>query len=104
MSGDDDIAARLPEPPPPAPARRQVAIDAAMRRFDAVHGNEQVAEPTVRLPWWEKIGRPQVAALVTAGLVALVGVPAAWLSISHHAAPATEQYAGARDSLATAEV
>src|SRR3982751_4061724 len=36
MASDDDIAAFLPTPPRPAPAKRAAAIDAAMRRFDGV--------------------------------------------------------------------
>src|SRR5882757_978740 len=95
MGVDDDIAAQLPEPPPPAPLRRQGAIDEALRRFDAVHGGEPIAEslsnPARGAPWWTRIGRPQAAALVTAGLVALFGVPAAWLSVSHRPVPVSQE-------------
>ena len=90
MAGDDDIAAHLPEPPPPAPLPRQRAIDEAMRRFDAAQGLEVVGQPpapSLGEPWWRRVGRPQTAALVTVGLVALLGVPAAWLSVSQKSAP-----------------
>src|SRR3954471_2231321 len=104
MAGDDDIAAQLPEPPPSAPLRRRQAIDEAMRRFDAAQGVDAMAEPlrapAAKAPWWTGIGRPQAAALVTAGLVALLGVPAAWLSVSQRSAPVDQpQLASSVDHL-----
>jgi tetratricopeptide (TPR) repeat protein len=92
MAIDDDIAAQIPEPPLPAPLRRQAAIAEALRRFDGARGGEPVAAgpPVVPAPWWVRIGRPQAGALVTAGLVALFGVPAAWLSLSHRPMPVSQ--------------
>jgi hypothetical protein len=86
MSTDDDIAAALPKPPPPAPARREAAIGEALRRFDA--GGE--ASPTSAGPerakpkprWWTALGRPQTGVLVSAALVALIGLPVAWVSLT----------------------
>lgn len=102
MNGEDDIAAQLPDPPPPAPLRRQAAIGEALRRYDAAHGGEPVAEPLppAREPWWARIGRPQAAALVTAGLIALIGVPAAWLSVSHRTAPMSQAQLASADHVA----
>jgi len=89
MGVDEDIAASLPEPPPPAPARRDAAIEAALRRFD---GDESPAPPArtpqPSEPWWRQLHRPQLGALVSAALVALVGVPAVWLSMSERPRPA----------------
>ncbi len=107
MSPDDDIAAQLPEPPPPAPLRRQGAIDEALRRFDAAHGAQPIAEPlpaaATREPWWAGIGRPQAAALVTAGLVALFGVPAAWLSVSQQSKPVSQTQLASADNGSVAQ-
>lgn len=95
---DDHIAAALPEPPPPAPARRGAAIDAALRRFDGADG-EAASSPgrpaPAHPPWWRQLGRPQAGVLVSAALVALVGVPAVWMSIENRpAAPAPDALSG----------
>jgi hypothetical protein len=34
MDRDDDIAVSLPPAPPPAPAKREATIEAALRQFD----------------------------------------------------------------------
>jgi len=103
MTSDDDIAAQLPDPPPPAPLRRQAAIGEALRRYDAAHGGQPMAEPLAAAPareaWWARIGRPQAAALVTAALIALVGVPAAWLSVSQRSGPVSQAQLASADSV-----
>lgn len=76
----DDLS--LPTPPPPRPARREASIDAAMRRFDGVP-DAAVVRPPRR---WAGLGRPQVAALASVTLVALVSVPL-WIE---HAPPGAE--------------
>ncbi|HYI41995.1 MAG TPA: tetratricopeptide repeat protein [Allosphingosinicella sp.] len=83
--GDDDIAAALPRPPFPAPARREAAIAEAMRRFD---GGEEpsAAGPGERFesgpaPWRTRFNRPQAGALAGAFLVALIALPLAWSSL-----------------------
>jgi tetratricopeptide (TPR) repeat protein len=100
MAIDDDIAAHLPQPPLPAPAQRQAALDEATRRFDAARSGQPIAaeRPTAPGPSWARIGRPQVAALVTVGLVLLFGVPAAWIAVDHR--PSSKSDA----MIATAEV
>jgi hypothetical protein len=82
MGADDDIAASLPRPPRPAPARRETAIAAALRRFDGV--GEASPAPAPRGPaapaqsWF---GRPHFGALAGAALVALIALPLAWTSL-----------------------
>lgn len=77
MAIDNDLSALLPEPPPARPARREAAIEAALRRFDGV---EEQAPPARAPPaparggWW----RPQFAVLASAALVVLVSVPIWW--------------------------
>lgn len=82
---DDDLARSLPEPPPPRPVRRDAAIEAALQRFDAAGEAPRVAPgppPAPAVPsWWTRIGRPQAGMLVTAVLVAAIGVPVALTSI-----------------------
>jgi hypothetical protein len=77
--GDDDISAALPRPPLPAPARREAAIAAAMRRFDGVGEAEPAAGRPVPSASWAR--RPSMGALAGAALVALIAVPLAWTSL-----------------------
>jgi len=81
MSSDGDIAAALPEPPPPRPARRDAAIEAALKRFDggAAPDRPRAATPVA---WRGRIARPQFAAFAMIALVALIGLPV-WLSGDH---------------------
>ena len=89
MSRDEDIAASLPDPPPPAPTRREATIGAALRRFD--EGGEAARSPAARPaprspPWWSRLSRSQFGILASAMLVVLVAVPAAWLSLGQNPA------------------
>jgi len=81
MAADDDIAAALPQAPPPRPARRDSAIEAALRRFDG-EGAAPLSPSRDRpdRAGWIRIGRPQAGALVAAGLVAILALPFAWTS------------------------
>lgn len=88
MDGDDDIAAALPRPPQPAPARREAAVAEAMRRFDGfgpARGEEdrRAAAPA---PWWSPQSRPYAASLAAACLVALIGLPWVWPSFDRSVA------------------
>lgn len=103
MAIDEDIAASLPEPPPPAPARRDAAIGAAMARFDGVSPAAPVRER-------RRIGGPQIGVLVSAALVAFVGIPALWMSTrdpvavtQRGAAESAAAESSADDALAVAE-
>lgn len=93
-SEDDDIGLSLPQPPRPAPARREAAISEALRRFDAEGDAPRVAparrEPQRAGPWWGRANRPQLGVMVAASLVALIGLPVAWLTISQNSMPAPE--------------
>ncbi|MES2290395.1 MAG: tetratricopeptide repeat protein [Pseudomonadota bacterium] len=83
MKSDDDIAALLPEPPPHAPAPREAAIGAALRRFDGDAAPQHAARPpSTRKPL---LNRPQIGLLVSAALVAVIGLPMAWVSVPHEA-------------------
>jgi hypothetical protein len=85
MARPDDIAGSLPQPPPPSPARREAAIGLAMARFDARDGSAPPfpARPAARhAPWWRISGRPQIGALVTAVIVAMIGGPVAWMTLN----------------------
>jgi hypothetical protein len=88
MIADEDIAAWLPKPPLPAPARRDATISEALRRFDgggppAASGARSAAPPA---PWRTWLGRPQVGILASAALVVLIALPVAWISIGDQAA------------------
>jgi hypothetical protein len=89
MNSDGDIAAALPEPPPPRPARREAAIEAALQRFD---GGGATDRPPAATPasWRGRIVRPQFAALATAALVALIGLPV-WMSADHQFSSVSRQ-------------
>jgi hypothetical protein len=78
MASDNDLSALLPDPPPPRPARREAAIEEALRRFDAPAGAappRAAAEPAPARRGW---ARPQVAAFASIALVVLVSVPIWW--------------------------
>jgi hypothetical protein len=92
---DKDQPAWLPEPPPPRPARRDAAIEAALRRFD---GEDSATADPERGPSWASTHRPQLAMLVSAMLLVVIGVPAVLIglrgppSTSGGAPPATATY------------
>lgn len=72
MAIDSDNRLSLPDPPPPRPAARKEAIDAALRKFDGI---EEV--PAVRRPSWLGIERRAIGALTAAAIVAVISVPIA---------------------------
>ena len=76
--GDDDISAALPRPPLPAPARREAAIAAAMRRFDGLGEAEPGPKRPAPAASWGR--RPYIGALAGAALVAVIALPLAWTS------------------------
>ena len=80
--GEDDVAAALPRPPFPAPARREAAIAEALRRFDGGEARPARAGEARRpAPW----NRPYAGALAGAFLVALIGLPLVWTSFDNYA-------------------
>ncbi|GKS02493.1 tetratricopeptide repeat protein [Sphingomonas aquatilis] len=80
---DDDLTRQLPDPPPPRPAARRAALDAAMARFDGV---EAPAPPRrqspARVGWRLRPG--PVGALASIALVAVVGIP---MALDHRDVP-----------------
>ena len=56
MAVEQDQAGLLPEPPPPRPARRDAAIDAALRKFDGVEEPALAARERPAPGWKESSG------------------------------------------------
>ena len=87
MGSDDDIAAALPRPPLPAPARRAAAIEAAMRRFDGVDALPPEPAAAGRgpdaIPWWRRPALTYAGAFASIALVALIALPLAWTPLDH---------------------
>lgn len=72
MAIDSDNRLSLPDPPPPRPAARKEAIEAALQKFD------DIAEtPAARRPSWLGMNRRAFGALATAAIVAVISVPIA---------------------------
>ncbi len=92
MTGDDELKAFLPEPPPPAPKRREAAIADALARFDGAPA-PQVAPRPARASWWTNLRRPQAGLFATAALVAAISLPFAWTALVPGAPAADEQIA-----------
>ena len=80
---DDDLARQLPDPPPPRPAARRAALDAAMARFDGVEAPTQSTRPPPARAGWRLRPGP-VGALASIALVALVGIP---MALDHRDVP-----------------
>lgn len=80
---DDDLARQLPDPPPPRPAARRAALDAAMARFDGVEApTPPRRQPPARAGWRLRPG--PVGALASIALVAVVGIP---MALDHRDVP-----------------
>ena len=85
IDGDDIIA--LPQPPPPRPAARRAAIDAALQKFD---GKEEASVKPTRRPMfagWGVKDRRAMGALATAALIAVVSVPLALTTLRDNVPP-----------------
>lgn len=90
MTGDDDLKAFMPDAPPPAPKRREMAIVEALARFDGA------AAPPARprrekAPWWNGFRHPQAGFLATAALVAAISLPVAWTALDPGTTAGDEQ-------------
>lgn len=64
----------LPDPPPPAPARREAAIEAALARFDGTTPNVAAPRPKPASP-----RRPYLVSAMALSLLALMVAPVAWM-------------------------
>ena len=71
MPDDDDLRGLMPAAPPPDPARRDAAIEAALRRFDAQAKDPSGAGSGIGE---RRAGRMPVAVLASLGLVAVLTV------------------------------
>ena len=91
MAIDDPIA--LPKAPPPRPAARQAAIDAALRKFDGVEEAAPARSGRERrgLFGWASTHRGPASALATAAIVAVVGLPIALATLRDSPRPAPQQ-------------
>ena len=89
MAFDNDKTSLVPEPPPPRPARRDAAIETALRRFDGVE-ERQPAPPSTS---WASKHRAQFGVLVTASLIAAIGLPLALMTIRDRPLTSTEEVA-----------
>lgn len=80
MAVEKDRSDWLPQPPPPRPARRDAAIDAALRKFDGIE--EPAAVPSGRPRHsWASTHHPQLAVVASAMLLVVVGIPAALIGL-----------------------
>lgn len=73
MAIDSDNQLSLPTPPPPRPAARKEAIDAALRKFDGIEEPVAARRPSK----WLGMDRRAFGALATAAVVAVISVPIA---------------------------
>ena len=73
MAIDSDNQLSLPTPPPPRPAARKEAIDAALRKFDGIEETPVARRPSR----WLGMDRRAFGALATAAVVAVISVPIA---------------------------
>lgn len=74
MVEDGDDIVSLPVPPPPRPAARREAIEAALNKFDGIEPAPARREPLGSR--WSAMNRRPVGALVAVGLVAIIAIPA----------------------------
>jgi hypothetical protein len=81
MAGEEDGTIGLPKPPPPQPARRDAAIDAALRKFDGEAPS--AATPRHRPEPWTVRRRYQLGAFATAALALVIFVPIALTGVSN---------------------
>ena len=92
MAIDSDNPVSLPTPPPPRPAARREAIDAALRKFDGAEDSAIGKRP--ERSWWAAHQR-QLGALATAAMIAVVSVPVALTVLRDQPSPAPQAKAPA---------
>jgi hypothetical protein len=94
MAVEQDPSGWLPEPPPPRPARRDAAIEAALRRFD---GLPDAAAASSEGPprSWASAHRPRLAVAIAAMLLMIVFIPAALIGLRNVPPPSERAPAAA---------
>jgi hypothetical protein len=97
----DDITS-LPAPPPPNPAARRSAIDTALRKFDSVEDAPRAKIRRTGIFGWASSHRRATGGLVTAALIALVGIPAMQIALRNQPNEVASERAA--PGLATADV
>jgi hypothetical protein len=98
MTGDDDLRALLPDPPPAAPKPREAAIAGALARFDGGAAPVRKPRPTTR-SWWKSLQNPKTGLLAAAALVVAISLPFAWQAPVPPTPAAEEQVSpGQRDA------
>ncbi len=99
MGQESDDIVSLPVPPPPNPAARRFAIDTALRKFDGIED----APPIRQSPWqWASSHRRATGGLVTAALIAVVGIPAIQVALRNQPAEVASERSA--PGFATADV
>ncbi len=78
QEGDDRFS--LPAPPPPRPAARKAAIEAALRKFDGIAETPADDGRPSRVPWATRHRGPAVA-MMTAALVAVISIPVVQIAL-----------------------
>ncbi|WP_375195345.1 tetratricopeptide repeat protein [Sphingobium sp.] len=78
MAGKDDLGLSLPDPPPPAPARREAAIEAALARFDGEPHAAHIAAPR---RWRPVMQRHYLGTALALSLLALIVAPVTWMEM-----------------------
>ena len=82
MGQDGDDRLSLPNPPPPRPAARREAIDAALRKFDGMEDAPAAGRrKRPLLVQWASTHRAAAGGLVTAALFAVIAIPAIQVAI-----------------------
>ena len=88
MAVDSDDPIALPQAPPPRPAARRAAIEAALRKFDGVE--DAPHEPTRKPRLWAGVAgldRRVTGALMTAALIAVVSIPVVLTTVHDNVPP-----------------
>ena len=88
MAVDSDDPIVLPQAPPPRPAARRAAMEAALRKFDGVE--DAPLEPTRKPPLragWPAVDRRAAGALATAALIAVVSIPLVLTTVRDNVPP-----------------